>query len=354
MKVIHILTGIRFSVLTSLLARNSISFYPKYILKLLVLFYNAIISSVLTRVERKIFFVHIRETTIEKPPVFIIGHWRTGSTYLHQLISLDPQFTTPSMVQTVIPDHFLFSTKYYVPLMKLLMPKKRPMDEVVMSPMEPQEDEFALIRMGSESPLERLIFPPKHKYFLYDYDEYIPQGIKLEFWKQNLITFYKKITWLTGKQIIAKNPFHTMRISLLSTMFPGAKFIYIDRHPFEVIPSTIKMWNAVAEDNSLNRYWKKPEIAEVASVLCFFNNYVSIEKQQLDKQNFAEVRFENLEKNPVNEIKRLYMTLNLEFSPVFKRNIEQFLISNRNYRKNIHRLTAEEKNLIMQYMGGKL
>jgi len=340
--------------LIRLLARNSICIYPQYFLKLFVLFYNAFFSSVLTRVERKLFSASVRKTTLDKPPVFIIGHWRTGSTYLHQLISLDPQFTTPSMVQTVIPDHFLFSTKYYVPLMKLLMPKKRPMDEVVLSPEEPQEDEFALIRMGSESPLEKLIFPPKHEYFLKYYDEYIPKGEKLISWENNLMTFYKKITLMTGERIISKNPFHTMRISLLAAMFPGAKLIYIVRHPFEVIPSTIKMWNAVAADNSLNRYWKKPEIADVASVLRSFDDYVEIEKQHLDEHNFAEVRFENLEHDPVSEIKRIYSILHLEFSSVFEKNINQFLILNRKYRKNTYRLTEEEKNLIRQCMGEKM
>lgn len=352
MNNITLLIGIRFHVLFRMLRKNGISFGPKYIIRLLILLPQALISSVLTRAERKKFSIIIRDTVIEKPPVFIIGHWRTGTTFLHQLMHLDPQFTTPLLVQTVIPDHFLFSTRYYIPVMKLLMPKKRPMDEVTVSPLAPQEDEFALIRMGSESPMERLVFPVKDKYFLESYNDYIPKGENLECWKQNLLTLYKKISLLTGKQIVSKNPFHTMRISLLNNMFEGARFIYVCRHPFEVVPSTLKMWNTLSMYNSLNNCWKKPGIHEVASVLRSFSNYVSRERKQLGEDQFAEVWFENLEKNPVDELKRIYSSLNLDFSTEFEKNVNQFLISNKNYKKNTYHLTAEEKDLIRSCLAG--
>ena len=30
---------------------------------------------------------------LEEPPIFIIGHWRTGTTFLHELLMLDERFT---------------------------------------------------------------------------------------------------------------------------------------------------------------------------------------------------------------------------------------------------------------------
>ena len=138
------------------------------------------------------------------------------------------------------------------------MPRTRPMDNVPLSPFTLQEDEFALIRMGSESPLEKLIFPSGKDYFLKAYDRYIPSGIKLEIWKNNLLSFYQKITLQEGKQIVSKNPYHTMRMELLAEMFPGAKFIHITRDPLVVVPSTIRMWNIVAEQNRLKKEWTSP------------------------------------------------------------------------------------------------
>ena len=38
----------------------------------------------------------IRETEIEQAPLFIIGHWRSGTTWLHELLALDERFTYPT------------------------------------------------------------------------------------------------------------------------------------------------------------------------------------------------------------------------------------------------------------------
>jgi len=346
MKIFTILLGMRFPVLMKLVFRNGITLYPEYIIKFLMLLQNSLISSVLTLAEKKNYSKKIRETEISTPPIFIIGHWRTGTTYLHQMFNLDPGFTAPNMVQTVIPDHLLFSTKYYVPILNRTLPKKRPMDNVVFSPLEPQEDEYALIRMGSESPLEKMLFPTKKKFFLEDYQEFIPEGKKLEVWKENLVTFYKKLTLLTGKQIVSKNPYHTMRISLLAEMFPGAKFIHITRDPMIVVPSTIRMWNIIAADNKLKRGWKKPTTSEVSSVLGSFIEYVAVESKKLGKNQFSEVQFEDLEQDPLKVVKRIYSELDLSCSETFESNVNQFLTDNKDYRKNSYHLSEEDKSII--------
>ncbi len=348
MKVFTIILGTRFSVLMKLILRNGITLYPKYIARFLLLLVNSLISSILILAERKNFGRKIRETEIALAPVFIIGHWRTGSTLLHQLINLDPQFTAPTLVQTAIPDHFLFSTKYYLPLMKRAMPKSRPMDNVPLTPFEPQEEEFALIRMGSESPVEKLIFPSGKSYFLKGYDHYVPTGKKLKYWKKNLLTFFKKITLQTGKQIVSKNPYHTMRIELLAAMFPGAKFIHITRDPMIVVPSTIRMWNIVADQNSLKRGWKKPGVDETASVLRKYLDHVAEVSRKLENP-FTEVRFENLEGAPLDTLKRIYSELDLNWTEKFENAACEFLSANSGYQKNIYNLSIKEQEAIRHY-----
>jgi omega-hydroxy-beta-dihydromenaquinone-9 sulfotransferase len=310
---------------------------------------NALLSSFFAVIEELIYGNRIRKTVIEKPPVFIIGHWRTGSTFLHQLLNLDPQFTTPTTVQTVIPDHFLFSTRYYTPVMKLFTTRGRPMDEVKVMPSEPQEDEFALIRMGSESPMERLFFPAGDHYFLTDYDEYIPKGKKLDIWKRNLLTFYKKITFLTGKQIVSKNPFHTRRMSVLAEMFPGSRFIHIYRSPCSVVPSTIRMWNMIADSNSLKNTWKTPGTDEVAAVLRTYIDSVAGEKEKLNRNQFTEIAFEDLENDTTTQLKRIYAELELDYSETFDNRVKEFLQGCTNYKKNTYQLGDQEKKIILSH-----
>jgi len=350
MKIINLLLGIRLLYLLKLLGRNGITLKPIYLLRFLVLFQNSILSSIFTLVEKIKYGEIISQTNIEKDPIFIIGHWRTGSTYLHQLLNLDNQFTTPTVIQNAIPDHFIFSTKYYLPVMKAFMPKKRPMDEVKMAPLEPHEDEFALIRMGSVSPLEKLVFPPKDKYFLSEYHEYIPSRGKLEKWENNLTTFIKKIQYPTKKQVVLKNPFHTMRLTLLLKMFPQAKFIHIYRHPYDIVLSTIRMWNIVADENALKNTWKKPTVVEACQVLDEYWSNIEKEKKNFGVHHFCEVKFEDLEKDPVSALQRIYTALNLDFTENFKDNVHNFTDSLKTYRKNSYQITAEEKELIYSCM----
>jgi len=351
MKIFTIILGIKFSVLMKLLFRNGISLYPVYLARFFILFMNSLISSALILAEKKNFRKEIGETGLSKPPIFIIGHWRTGSTLLHQLLSLDPQFTTPTMVQTTIPDHFLFSTKYYLPILKKAMPKTRPMDKVALTPLQPQEDEFALIRMGSESPLEKLIFPSGEGYFLNGYD-YIPGGKKLDPWKNNLRSFYKKITLQEGKQIVSKNPYHTKRLELLAEMFPGAKFIHITRDPKIVVPSTIRMWNIVAEQNKLKKGWTSPSISEATSVLRTYLDHVAQTSQKLDNP-FVELRFEDLEEKPLKVLKQIYSDLDIAWSGAFETAVNQFLQNNSEFEKNTYLLSPEEAETIQSILSAQ-
>lgn len=345
MKIFTIILGTRFSVLMRLILRNGISLYPKHIARFLLLLVNSLISSALILAERKNYGRKTRETEISLPPIFIIGHWRTGSTLLHQFINLDPQFTTPTLVQTVIPDHLLFSTRYYFPILEKAVPQHRPMDNVKLSPQEPQEEEFALIRMGSQSPVEKLIFPSGEGYFLKGYEHYVPEGKKLEKWESNLLTFFRKITLQTGKQIVSKNPYHTKRMEELAKMFPGAKFIHITRDPLIVVPSTMKMWNIVAEQNSLKRGWNKPSIAETASVLREYLDHVEETRKKINNP-FTELSFEELEKAPLDTLKKIYSSLDLRWSDEFETAVKNFLSANKGYQKNTYSLSEEEQRTI--------
>jgi len=67
----------------------------------------ALVISPLNLIERIRFHKKIEETEVTKPPIFIIGHWRSGTTYLHNVISQDPQFSYPTTFQTVTPALFM-------------------------------------------------------------------------------------------------------------------------------------------------------------------------------------------------------------------------------------------------------
>ena len=283
-------------------------------------------------------------------PVFIVGHWRTGSTFLHQLMNLDTNLTTPTLFQVAIPDSFLTSHPYYKPILKQVISKKRPMDNVRLGMDEPQEDEYAIFRVTDCSPLEALVFPPAPAYFLLNCNTYLPAGSEVKIWKKNMLHFFKKLHYKTGKTIVSKNPFNSMRIPELDEMFPRSRFIHIIRHPFHVVPSTIHMWDIVQKQNCLNKNLHRPTIGEVVSVFDSLLNKLENDLQSLSPDRHVLVRFEDLETKPVHVLEQIYHKFGLPFTVEFREKINYFINEMSGYEKNSFFISPEEGEMIRQRM----
>ncbi|MDX2513402.1 MAG: sulfotransferase, partial [Desulfobacterales bacterium] len=120
---------------------------------------SAVAILLLSWIENLVYHRRIVNTRIELAPVFIIGHWRTGTTLLHELLAMDSQFSYADTYQCFSPNTFLFPGPILRTLLGWCLPKTRPMDSMPMDISKPQEDEFALCIMGAPSPYRGIIFP---------------------------------------------------------------------------------------------------------------------------------------------------------------------------------------------------
>ncbi|MBE0646651.1 MAG: sulfotransferase [Bacteroidales bacterium] len=349
MKDSYLTAGIRFRPLLSLLLRNQISFSPSHILRILFLLQSSVWSSLFSRLELLKFRHALEKHPIPRDPIFIVGHWRTGSTLLHQLMALDSELAAPTLFQVALPENFMISYRFYQPIFKMMMGSSRPMDNVKIGMDEPQEDEYAIFRLTTQSPLEQLIFPPKKKYYLLD-SQFVPEGKSLDHWAASLKTFYKKIHFVTGRRVLSKNPFNSMRIPLLAELFPEARFIHIVRHPYSVVPSTRHLWDIVQRQNILNRNRYLPTIEEVSAFYSQLSETVIRDLSLMPDDRFAEVRYEDLETNPAASLQTLYRKINLPFSNHLENQLNEFTVLNTGYQKNTFSLSAEEKKTIANTM----
>ena len=103
----------------------------------------------------------VRKVEIEDDPIFVIGHWRTGTTMLHELLALDPQHRCPSTYESLSPNHFLLSERLVRRFAWWMLPRTRPFDNMRMSFDRPQEDEAALCLRGQPSPFLTVAFPKR-------------------------------------------------------------------------------------------------------------------------------------------------------------------------------------------------
>jgi omega-hydroxy-beta-dihydromenaquinone-9 sulfotransferase len=357
MKSAYLIAGMRLSRFIKLVMKNGMSLYPKYLVRFLFLFQNGVWASIFHRKEKSLYADKIKAHKLPEDPIIVIGHWRTGSTFLHQLLALDSNLVTTNVFQGSIPDSFLTSRKSYEPIMGRALKGTRPMDQVKLSMDEPLEDEYALFRLCSYSPLEGLVFPKSKEYFLNLFPNFLPEGKKLEEWKEAVKYFYKKLTLENNKTILIKSPFHSFRMDVLNEIFPKARYIHIMRHPHKLVPSTIRMWDIVGTQNAMNRKWVKPNIKDTSSLLFKMLNKIEEDAKKLPEERFYELKFEDLEKNPSEEIKNIYSQLNVEFSEEFEKQISDFLISVKEYQKNKYTMPEGDKleinNILKSWMAEK-
>jgi len=346
MKNSYLTAGTRLSRFLKLIARNKFSVHPKYLFRVLFLLQNGLWASIFDKVEKIRYKKIIENYKMPQDPIFIIGHWRTGSTFLLQLMNINSELITPSLFHITAPDSLLISRKYYKPIMTRMVEPTRPMDDVKLGFDEPQEDEYALLKITNCSPLEKLIIPASKQYFLADYNDFDPEIQQANQWKKALHKFCKKLAFVSNKRVILKNPFHSMRIKTLLEMYPNAKFIHIYRHPYKVIPSTIRMWDIVGSQNCLNNKWQKPTINESITLFDKMLNYINNNLKNLPEEQYTEVRFEEFEQNPIDTLKAIYNKFDIPFSDTDKQKTELFLSQLKDYKKNSYNLLDEEKQAI--------
>ena len=239
--------GMRFGGYSKLLFENGFKIHPTRLPMALLVGGCAVVNSAGGLLQNALFRKTINRTPITQPPVFILGHWRSGTTLLHELLSLDDRFAYPNSFDTFVPHHFLLSRWIGEPLVDLLMPSSRPMDQMKLKSRSPQEDEFAMLSSGGPTSYRRVAFPNNQQ----DYVSYLDSNSISEddqIRTRNEITFFlKALTYKYGKPLLLKSPPHTGRIKLLRECFPECKFIHISRNPYELVPSTLRLWQTVYE-----------------------------------------------------------------------------------------------------------
>jgi omega-hydroxy-beta-dihydromenaquinone-9 sulfotransferase len=335
--------GMDFSTWMRLLVRNRFAVSPSRVPLALSITASSALNSFANVFGRLMFAHRVRNTELKEPPLFVIGHWRSGTTLLHELLMLDPRHICPNTYQCFDPIHFLW-TEWFVPtLIRWALPKTRPMDDVKAGWDRPQEDEFALANLGMPSPYLGWAFPNHGPVA----DEYLDllslPSAEREAWKRTWREFVQRIALARNGRIVLKSPTHTARVRTILEVFPDARFVHIVRDPLVLFPSTLRLWKSLSEVQGVqvprdNNGWLERQVLDT-----FVRMYQRFEQDRelVPRGHLVDVRYEDLVADPVGWMREIYGELGLGDFAAVEPALLRHAVKTRDYRTNQYSLPPE-------------
>jgi len=301
--------------------------------------------SIIPRIEESIRYAQkIRETNIDIPPVFVIGSWRSGTTFLHTLLIQDTRFGYLANYQVGAPEWYICGENWMKKLTDWALPPQRPMDSMPLQAETPQEDEFAVLNISELSPYFSFFFPRSMK-MLFDRFAVLKtiSETDLSRWKNIYELIVKKAVFANGdKQLILKNPVNTGRIPQLLELFPNAMFIFIYRNPYDVYPSTIRTMKRLASGVQMQDVTDRfLEDYVMYAYPRLIRKYLD-DKIHIPQDRLIEIQYERLAEDPLGTLRDIYTKLNLSDFDSALPQVSQYLDSVRSYQKNIFNLTDDQ------------
>ena len=278
----------------------------------------------------------VAHTQIDPRPVFILGFARSGTTHLHNLLQRDPRYGVVSTFQATVPTFFLIGRGWLKRQMAKAVPATRPMDNVRLSLDAPVEEEVAVSNTCALSLLHHLSFPQQSRTY---WDKYLSmQGLtkkELTRWERVYLDTLRKATLANGgRPLVLKSPNNTGRIPHLLRLFPEAKFIHIVRNPYVVYQSMLHMYRKTLPLFQLQDMAIEDMEEHILHAYRSTMQHYLRDRALIPKENLAEVRYEDLEQQPLVELERLYAELALPGWEEAQGPIHDYLHTLSGYQKN--------------------
>lgn len=306
--------------------------------------------SFLSRIQRASYEEQIK-AVVCSTPIFLLGFWRSGTTFLHELFCCDRRFGFPSTYACLHASHFMLTESWNQKLGSH-QAVGRPMDAMMYSWDSPQEDEFALLALGARSPYEGLIFPSllrdSHSLLNFCASSLEEQ----DHWAETFQYFLRLLTiQQQHKRLVLKSPPHGFRLAKLIRLFPQARYVIIERNPYEVFASNLKLWRTL-----LDRYGLEPlSSSEIESFVlsAYTLHEEAIENGTRNGQGalIAHVRYEDLVAAPISQMERLYEELKLGDFEKARPSWTQHVQSVASHKRNQFQLSLAQKNRIESQWG---
>ncbi|MEZ5894262.1 MAG: sulfotransferase [Parvularculaceae bacterium] len=269
-------------------------------------------------------------------PVFILGHWRSGTTHLYNIMCESGAWGYVPPVATGLPWDLFGLGKAFKPLLERALPEHRYIDNIPVTPTSPQEDEIAIANMSDVSFYHGIYFPRA-------FAENVRRGLffdgcttaDIRNWRRQFTYLLRKLYVHQGeKPLLIKNPVYTGRFAMLREMFPNAQFVHIHRNPYDVFVSMRNFYRKLFKEFALQGYDHVDIDETILAVYDRMMRAYERDAAEVPADRLIELRYEELDSDPLGSIERIYAALGLPGFDAAKPAFERYLASVATFEKN--------------------
>ncbi len=347
---VNTLAGCKFSVLRELQARFQVE--KKYLKKYRSSTFLCMLTTFLSHFDELRYRFLATNLKIKKDPIYILGHWRSGTTLLHNLLCCHENVAYPTTYQTVFPNNLFFMKGLMKAIMQHYLPRERLVDRVEMHVDNPQEEGFALGNEAGFSFYYWYYFPADHRQITEEYLSLSAADQKrTESFKNGYVRFIKRCLLNTGgEQYIAKNPPNMARIPFLLDLFPQSRFIYIERNPYEVLMSTFRFHRSYLKTLQLQDMDDESLWEFIFTTYELLYRKFRESRHLIPPENLVEIRYEQLVADPGSVYKDLHNGIISDLKTDTEK-LVLLLKSSREHSANIYRFSRKYLDRVNEALG---
>jgi hypothetical protein len=278
---------------------------------------------------------------LDVEPVFILGYFRSGTTYLQKLMLSDSRFGFISLLDVYFPYTPRFLLRILKSLLQRLIGTFRIPDpwfnDRILDLGSPHEEDAWMASAGWPcSAYWTYVFP---KTGIRHLGQYIPGDAEhRREWQIFYNRLIRKLSNAQGKKhLLLRSPPNTGRVKALLEMFPRARFVFIHREVHPLFSSMYNLMEKVIEKHFTLQKIEKPEREDL-----IFTSYRMLMQEYLwnrgaiPEGRLVEVRYEDLLNAPSEIIEHIYLRLGLTLDTETRRNLDMVVQRESSYRPREH------------------
>jgi len=298
------------------------------LLSLLPMFIKGTLLYPFSLIDHFLYHERIKNHQLSEDPIFILGYYRSGTTFLQRVLALNSDWANINQLHTAIPECSISFSRFFMTIFQFfskLLKSKNEFHKTEWDWNLVGEEDVGLTCLASEATCYwSFMFPSKAEEYFDRFSYFKDENQKdINFWKDEYTHIVKRFSFMfKGQQMLLKSPPNVAKIKELIELYPKAKFIFIYRNPYQVLKSVRRLWAINGKMNFQNN--PSPEVIDQLTIKDFSSSIDRYYKYKslVSPSNIFEIKYEDFMSDPKSILENLWSTFNLKNSNIISSMVE--------------------------------